>query len=348
MINSLQSLRGIFAAFIFLHHLGLFAAGGDAGVSFFLVLSGFVMSSGYRGRILRGEIDYRTYLRRRFLRIYPLHLIGFVAAIVLTNCWLGRYTPPVWLANLLLLQSWVPEQTVYFSCDAPSWCLSDLFFLYALFPALARLGNRLSAKQIAGAMALLLGCYFGLIHLLPQSWWTPIIYINPLMRCIDFIIGMMLFSAVSRFRLPQKRSVATCLELIVAGVYALAVCGYYGVSERYGLASYWWLPSSLLIVVFAAGRTSGGVLSAILTGRPLLWFGNLSFVFYMMHMPIIKGSQRLLALCGHEVIPSQSPLFCIATFIVTLLLSALVNSRTEPWLRQKLAKTLTNFNFIKF
>ena len=35
-IDALQSLRGIFAVFIFFHHLDVFPAGGDVGVVFFL------------------------------------------------------------------------------------------------------------------------------------------------------------------------------------------------------------------------------------------------------------------------------------------------------------------------
>lgn len=48
-IDALQSLRGIFAVFIFFHHLDVFPAGGDVGVVFFLMLSGFVMTYGYGG-----------------------------------------------------------------------------------------------------------------------------------------------------------------------------------------------------------------------------------------------------------------------------------------------------------
>lgn len=49
-IDALQSLRGIFAVFIFFHHLDVFPAGGDVGVVFFLMLSGFVMTYGYGAR----------------------------------------------------------------------------------------------------------------------------------------------------------------------------------------------------------------------------------------------------------------------------------------------------------
>ena len=46
------SERYIFAVFIFFHHLDVFPAGGDVGVVFFLMLSGFVMTYGYGARVL--------------------------------------------------------------------------------------------------------------------------------------------------------------------------------------------------------------------------------------------------------------------------------------------------------
>ena len=52
MIETLQSLRFIFMMMIFMSHfayrdIGAFDAGGDCGVSFFFLLSGFVCSLGY-------------------------------------------------------------------------------------------------------------------------------------------------------------------------------------------------------------------------------------------------------------------------------------------------------------
>lgn len=336
MINSLQSLRGIFALFIFLHHVEVFPAGGDAGVCFFLVLSGFVMMRSYGQRLATGEINYRTYMRKRLLRIYPLHAVGFLAAVLLTNCWMGRYTPAVWSANLLLLQSWVPLKPVYFSCDAPSWCLSVLLFLYAIFPLLNRLIRRSRPLAVAAAGAAMLACYFAIVYLLPEQWLTPIIYINPLMRIADFTIGMALCAAAGK-AISTRKQTATAIELTALAIFALAISGYSFVPQRFGLASYWWLPSALLIVTFAG---QGGLISRLLNCRPLLWFGNLSFVFYMMHVPVIKGSLRLLHLCGHQTIPAQSPLFIAATFALSLLLSIAVNSKIEPFFRQLLKKAI--------
>ncbi|MBQ7870061.1 MAG: hypothetical protein IJ355_07030 [Prevotella sp.] len=56
MIETLQSLRFIFFVMIFMSHFGYdgrptFDAGGDCGVSFFFILSGFVGEPSYTGML---------------------------------------------------------------------------------------------------------------------------------------------------------------------------------------------------------------------------------------------------------------------------------------------------------
>ena len=81
MIGSLQSLRFIFAIMIFLHHftgnggVGLFEAGGSCGVSFFMILSGFVMSVGYFEKVQLPSFNYTSFIGKRLIRVYPLHFV---------------------------------------------------------------------------------------------------------------------------------------------------------------------------------------------------------------------------------------------------------------------------------
>lgn len=91
MIPSLQSLRGIFALLIFFHHFkftiggeSMFAAGGDCGVTFFFILSGFVMCQGYADRVPSVNFkDLRIYLTKRISKIYPLHIMCLAWAMAI-------------------------------------------------------------------------------------------------------------------------------------------------------------------------------------------------------------------------------------------------------------------------
>ena len=58
MIKELTSLRFIFLCMIYLYHMGYYPTGGPLGVAFFFVLSGFVLTLGYKDRILKRELNY--------------------------------------------------------------------------------------------------------------------------------------------------------------------------------------------------------------------------------------------------------------------------------------------------
>ena len=65
MIKNLQSLRFIFILLVFMSHITWasisFDFGGECGVSFFFILSGFVLSVGYGTRIENGEFRNRQF-----------------------------------------------------------------------------------------------------------------------------------------------------------------------------------------------------------------------------------------------------------------------------------------------
>lgn len=348
--NSLQSLRGIFAIFIFLHHLDLFEAGGDSGVSFFITLSGFVLSAGYTEKIANRQITRREFLTKRVKRLYSYHLIGFVMALLLMSPFYGARTPIIWLANLTMVQSLIPSSTFYFSCDAPSWCLSDLVFCYALFPLVIYAMHEYSRRRLGAFFTGALALYFIVINLLPESFWMPLIYINPIFRVFDFLLGMLLWQLFrsdfgQHFSSAMKKPgflASSVLETILVAIYVGVFFLYPNISERYGLASYWWLPSLLIIICFAAWEGKGGIWSRLFGSRVMVWFGNLSFAFYMLHYPIIKGFGKLLSYFSDilsTVAPQALTTITVASiFITTLILSILTYYIVEPRLARILGR----------
>lgn len=331
MLKSLQSLRGIFALFIFLHHIGAFPAGGDSGVSFFIILSGFVMSAGYARKMEEGKLEYKPYILRRFRRIWPYHLIGFLLSIFFVFPFYGMQTPIIWIVNLAMLQSWIPSELYYFSCDSPSWCLSDLFFCYAAFPLLMRWKIRLGCNNrsripltiFAGIYVI----YFVVINNLPAATYTSLIYVNPLFRILDFIIGMALwdiFSSRKATGLKLKidglnRGILTAVELLILIVLGAGYMFYPEIAERYSLASYWWIPISLMILLFSANDRRGGIFTRLLHSKIAIYFGELSFAFYMLHGLFITAYVRIADKWG--LLPPDSISVALILFLVTLLFS---------------------------
>lgn len=93
MIDSLTSLRFIFAIMVFGAHCYVidsffsthFFKEGFVGVSFFFVLSGFIIAYNYQKRLSENKITKRTFWVARIARIYPLHWLTLLIAVVLGN-----------------------------------------------------------------------------------------------------------------------------------------------------------------------------------------------------------------------------------------------------------------------
>ena len=93
MIDTLTSLRFIFAIMVFSAHCyvidsffnTLFFKEGFVGVSFFFVLSGFIIAYNYQKKLSESKISKRTFWVARIARVYPLHWLTLLVAAVLGN-----------------------------------------------------------------------------------------------------------------------------------------------------------------------------------------------------------------------------------------------------------------------
>lgn len=271
MINSLQSLRGIFAIFIFLHHIqyngeNLFLAGGPCGVTFFFILSGFVMSAGWEKKIDEGRETKTQLFLRRIIRVYPLHLLCLFAVILLSfrNFNINFFIKLI--PNLFLLQSWVPVKSVYFSGNALSWCLCDLMFFYLVFPFIMTLIEK-HKKIYKALISVIILSYLCGIYYIPEEYMHSLIYINPLFRLVDFLLGISLWQIWLTIRSKKHHALeysynekifANILEVGSFAVLVITLVFSRYIPQVYWFDAYWWIPASILILIFTFFNKSGG------------------------------------------------------------------------------------------
>jgi len=306
MIISLQALRFIFALFVFFEHFpvsveepSLLYGAGPMGVSFFTVLSGFVISIGYEKRVQESSFSWRDFMFKRLIRMWPLHLLCLGVWIILAyGAWgsSGIYPLPL-LGNALLLQ-WFPIEHI--EANGVAWFLSVLVIFYAVYPFIARLNTR---------NLLLLGFGIGVVlHVLAAIYppTNPIVYwyFSPASRILDFLLGLLAFRFYQRALAQgwaQKWSLLPSilrwgLELSPFLLYAVAL--FYLRLDYTHLKSVvlFYLPSFLVIFLFALVSNSEEKVGIpeLLNQRWLIYLGEISFSFYMVHYLVIITVKRVI------------------------------------------------------
>lgn len=349
MITSLQALRFIFALFIFSEHYPLDAqhphlidAAGAMGVSFFLILSGFVMSVGYESRVQEESFSWKTFMLKRLIRLWPLHLLCLGTWIILAYAAWGSsaiYPLPL-LGNALLLQ-WLPIEHI--GGNSVAWCLSILVIFYAVYPLLARLkttqlilctllihiGLRLFADTLEGVDA--------------HWYWCRL----PISRILDFLIGILCYRS---YKYIIKQYGEKCLSQLSIGyrwlieLFPIALCTWGLIILNahytpYGAVAYFYLPCYLMILVFALSSTypNRASIANLISCPWLIYLGEISFSFYMIHNLVILFVKQILSRIAPGV--GWEPRLAI-TVVVTILLSILISRYYETPIANYLSKRL--------
>ena len=307
MVKSIQSLRYIFAIIIFLHHFivdgkGLFDAGGPLGVSFFIILSGVVMSLGYYEKCNSPLFLYKSFILKRIIRLYPLHLLCLTIYIIMNPgvYHLGGILQLI--PNLLMLQSWIPIQNVYFSGNAVSWCLADMMFFYATFPFLVKYFKKTSTTKLFYTLGVIYIIYFIFVINIPDQYSHCILYISPLVRLLDFIVGIGIYNFYIKFGETIRNHFTTItsalLGICIILILFISIILYKHISINFTYAFMYMIPISLLITyALIFNNKRGGVLN-IFNNRILYKMGEVSFSFYMIHILSIQFFNKIIDYFG--------------------------------------------------
>lgn len=338
MIKPLTSLRFVFALMVFSHHIGFVLAGeydslkwlytniffeGFIGVNFFFILSGFVLAYNYQEKFVANRISKRNFFVARIARIYPLHLLTLLLAVplYLKKIWFGNklYWLIRFVANVALVQSYIPIKSVYLSFNRPAWSISDELFFYLLFPFLVLVIAKLLKENKYAWQLLLLGLLIIplAMQLLPSKYFHALFYVHPFVRLADFIVGILVFNIFKNKKSTHINANFEILEFSAILLLGGFFMGHYWVPEVYRYSVYYWIPMAYLIYVFSFQK---GTISKILSNRLLLLLGEISFSFYMFHYLVIDYfeilNQRYLGI-------SNTYLMLFLIFSITLLLSYL-------------------------
>jgi len=296
---ALDGLRGVFALAIVLFHLRFathfFGWPGlrDAylAVDFFFVLSGFVIAHAYWDRLADGASTAR-FLIRRVGRIWPLHVAVLLALVVLEvvraglgdTAFDGETSGVALAANLVLVQAWGPLPIA--TWNVPAWSISAELFAYILFAVVSLL---------APTQRVLLSALIAVISAVVLMVFAPDMDQAATLALprvgYGFFAGVLVLAAWRHSGgLPGlSPRLASGLELALVVV----TLGYIAMVQRGVLGFAAPLLFAVAIYVFAAGR---GVVSRLLSSRPLQFLGRVSFSVYLLHFLINAGIGMAAAL----------------------------------------------------
>lgn len=308
-LDALTGLRWWAAFVVFLYHMQVFAPlpgvtsgvllHGYLGVTFFFVLSGFVLTWS-----ARPDVPTSTFYWRRIARIWPAHMVALLIAIPVFYSFAppdGSFIKPVDIGILLLsvvvLQAWWSNPVILFSGNPAAWTLTCEAFFYALHPWISRILVPLARR---GALFLAVGAvgYAFIYRVAVLAWpdsWLPAVPL-PVQRLPEFVLGMALAWAMRSGWRPRIHPIVGVGSLGAVILVLMVIPRYFG--EVPVLRSLPGLTNELFTIACALAIVSLAVRS--LRGRRS-WFeskiqvrlGEWSFAFYLVHATFIYIALRI-------------------------------------------------------
>jgi peptidoglycan/LPS O-acetylase OafA/YrhL len=271
-----------------------FAAEGFAGVPFFFVLSGFVLAYSYRDRLARpvpGALA--AYYRSRLARIWPLHLFALLLVLAMP-LHPGAGGPGQLLANVLLVHAWVPDVGYAAAYNSVSWTLSVEVFFYLLLPAFLWVVCRRDPGPVALAAGAVLAWLVPLAVIVRHLPYTDagtlwLCNVCPAVRFGEFAAGAFLGLLFARGGGPDRGPASarwTALEVLAVALVVAAVKWSDRVPMLLRLNGYYTPVFALVVAVFARGR---GRLSAVMASPRLVYLGEISFAFFVLHAVVFAN-----------------------------------------------------------
>lgn len=322
-------------------------------VSFFFILSGFILMHRYGSK---GSFSFGPFIKARFCRLWPTHLFWTLAAIWLIPVGNGVGIRvgqgifdwwPTLALNLSMLHSWSPFRAHSFSFNGVSWSISTEMMLYCFFPLLFPGIKKNWAWKLSATLSLLvlmtwIGSFFPSKASPYEIQSTSFTYTFPIARLFEFCLGMTAWVGWSnlRHRMSEGFLNRTAIELAGAAVFVVGIAFSEQIEASINIAAKV-MAYLALVALLISLSSGGGALSKLLSFKPLVYLGEISFSLYLCHQVIMRhivseqfiGSEVWVGLTG-------IPLF-IVIVCLSIGLSALSFHLIEGPGRKAIALMLT-------
>lgn len=346
-IASLTSVRFIAATLVVLYHIRameipLLKPLTDMSpyvISFFFVLSGFVMALVYFRP--GNTFKYRDFWVARISRVYPIYLLSLLLACIHYIDVLSKIKPIEYYSSVLLFQTWIPKYALSF--NFPAWTLAVDILFYLLFPLLIFLANKLTIRWL-----IWISLFYWIVNqlfrqVLIQSGlnledtfvaYFPVLHLDAFL--LGFVGGvwyLVLGKNMGVKQIINQMVMFFCMGVIIIMVWVL------NVGDRLGALSGFFSPLFVIVILTLCFDQSN--INKVLSHRWLVKLGESSYSLYIFHIPVLWLISDLLLHFGK----TASPLTLLLTYVpfmigLSVLIFRYIELPTHNWLRENPLKIL--------
>ncbi|MGB3686055.1 MAG: acyltransferase family protein [Ornithinimicrobium sp.] len=325
----IEGLRAVAALLVAAYHVWFGRVSG--GVDVFFVIAGFMVTTTLLRHLDRtGRIDIGRYLGRLLVRLLPNALV-VLAVVALASWWLVPITrqDEVYAqitASALYYENWelASRSVDYLNRGFTSspvqhfWAMSiqGQFYLIwlALFVIMLALASARPRRAIGVVMAVVVAGSF-VFSVAFTAMQQSVAYFHTGARVWEFGVGGLLALSLAWWPTLSRRA---SFALGWLGLLAIVSCGaVLSVGTSFpGWIALWPVTGAALILV-AGTHDSRWSASALLSSRPLVSLGSVSYALYLWHWPLLVF---LLLLTDRDEV---GPLLGLAIIVVAIILSFL-------------------------
>lgn len=297
-----QGLRALAVLMVVTYHIWFGRVSG--GVDIFLLISAFLLTLSFVRKLEAGRaLDLGRYWLHMFKRLLPavvVVLLGILAATALfvpRSRW-SEILSQTW-SSLFYFQNWAlaANSVDYYATDQSIasplqhfWSLSvqgQVFILWPLLFALAAVIAKAAKIRIRRAVLLVFGSVFvaSLTFSIYETYTNQVhAYFDTRTRLWEFAFGTLLVLALPYLKLPLPVRVAAGwigLAAMLSGGFILDVQGQFP-----GYVALWPLVAAALIILAGQTESPFGA-DRLLTWKPLIRLGDMSYALYLWHWPVL-------------------------------------------------------------
>lgn len=344
--------------------------GGYLGVVLFLMLSGYLVTSGMLSEFYRdGRLRVGHFYAKRFKRLYP----PLVFFLLVLSTWIFIFQPALLesfsgnaISTLLGYNNWfqISQNLSYFDQHGSfntlthMWTMALEIQMYVIWPiifGMVAMAGRHRLRRLLGSVSILLTAlsYLTMIILYGLTKDVTRVYYGTDTRFAAFALGAFLACLLSRTDIKRSaalftrvRSGTVAAALTVAMILMmLFMRGDSSFTYYFGLFLFTLLSLPYLVVIADRSTVAGKIYS----GRLLCWFGRRSYVLYLWQyaiMMLFRDLFKFTKLSTGAVVLIQLPVLLILSELtyqlterrfdaVRAFLTAGIPSRRRPVLRRR-------------